>query len=59
MTPEEIFENRREVGRKICKQIRKDNYQMPNANFLSKDHIATVQKIINSARLICRKQLNL
>ena len=33
MTQEEIFENRREVGRKICKQIRENNYQMPNAKF--------------------------
>ena len=33
MTQEEIFENRREVGRKICKQIRENNYQMTNAKF--------------------------
>ncbi len=33
MTQEEIFENRREVGRKICQQIRENNYQMSNAKF--------------------------
>ena len=33
MKKEEIFENRREVGKKICENIRKNNRQMLNAKF--------------------------
>ena len=33
MKKEEIFENRREVGKKICEHIRKNNRQMLNAKF--------------------------
>ena len=33
MKKEEIFENRREVGKKICEHIRKNNRQMLNVKF--------------------------
>ena len=35
MTREEIFENRREVGKKICEQIRQNDGQMINAKNFS------------------------
>ena len=39
MTRAEIFENRREVGKKLCEQIRQNDGQMINAkNFLERPH---------------------
>ena len=39
MTRVEIFENRREVGKKLCEQIRKNDGQMINAkNFFERPH---------------------
>lgn len=39
MQREEIFENRREIGKKLCEQIRQNNFQMINAkNFSERSH---------------------
>ena len=45
MTRAEIFENRREVGKKLCGQIRQNDGQMINAkNFLERPYYDGEQK---------------
>ncbi|MBR6012609.1 MAG: hypothetical protein IK062_02340 [Selenomonadaceae bacterium] len=45
MTREEIFENRREVGKKLCEQIRKNDGQMINAkNFSERPYYGGTKK---------------
>ena len=47
MENEELLKNRREVGLKLCRQIRQNNFQMINTkNFLS-DRIWTERKYID------------
>ena len=49
MENEELLKNRREVGLKLCRQIRQNNFQMINTkNFLERPYLDR-EKIYRSA----------